>query len=218
MTLFFSMVSWIMLVVVSTSCQCFSALASIQQIWVIWALHSTSASFTYKRRVLEDFKHLLITLLTRDSSFIILGRKRSAMAVPCLIAYVAWCRRLLGAFQSRTPICNNNNNEALLIFVWSTTRSHSAPQIIWAHSRLSKYRFRKTSFHQRWCAAVLSSPSLQIPWKVSWVICKILLSVSTSRNKEGSYLNCHWVMSPPRQQGILFIAESSNIAQEPTSG
>ena len=29
---------------------------------------------------------------------------------------------------------------------------------------------------------------------------------------------CRWVMSPPRRQGILFIAESSNVAQEPTSG
>ena len=51
-TLFFSMVSWIMLVVVKTSCRCFSASASIQQICVVWALHSTSASSTY-RRVLE---------------------------------------------------------------------------------------------------------------------------------------------------------------------
>ena len=74
------------------------------------------------------------------------------------------------------------------------------------------------SFHQWWCAAVSSSPSLWILWKVSWVICKILLSVSLSRNKEGNYLVCRWVESPPRRQGILFIAESSNVAQEPTSG
>ena len=113
---------------------------------------------------------------------------------------------------------NNDNNEASWIFVRSTTRSHSAPQIIWAHNRSSKKRFGKTSFHQRWCAAVLSSPSLRIPWKVSWVICKIILSVSTSRNKEGNYLNRRWVMSPPRRRGILFIAESSNITQEPTRG
>ena len=66
--------------------------------------------------------------------------------------------------------------------------------------------------------AVSSSPSLRIPWKVSWVICKILLSVSTSRNKEGNYLERCWVMSPPRRRGILFIAESSNVAQEPTCG
>ena len=140
------------------------------------------------------------------------------MAVPCLIACVAWCRRLLGAFQSRTPMRNNDNNEASLIFVRSTTRSHSALRIIWAHSRSSKYRFGKMSSHQQWCAAVSSSPSLRMPWKVSWVICKILLSVSTSRNEEGNYLDCHRVMSPPRRQGILFIAESSNIAQEPTGG
>ena len=113
---------------------------------------------------------------------------------------------------------NNNNNEASLIFVLSTTRSHSAPQIIWAHNRSSKYRFGKTSFHQRWWAAVSSSPSLQTPWKVSWVICKILLSVSTSRNEEGNYLDCRWIMSPSRRRGILFIAESSNVAQEPTRG
>ena len=73
-------------------------------------------------------------------------------------------------------------------------------------------------FHQRWWAAVSSSPSLQIPWKVSWVIYTILLSVSQSRNEEGNYLDCHWVMSPPRQRCILFIAEPSNVTQEPTSG
>ena len=117
MTLFFSMVSWILLVVVRTSCQCFSVLASIQRICVIWALHSTSVLSTYKRRVLEDIKHLLITLLTWDSNFIILGRSQSAMAVPCLITWVAWCRQLLGAFQSRTPMRNNDNKEASLIFV-----------------------------------------------------------------------------------------------------
>ena len=149
MTLFFSMVSWILLVVVRTSCRCFSVLALIQQICVIWALHSTSASSTYKRRVLEDIKHLLITLLTWDSNFIILGRSQSAMAVPCLIAWVAWCRQLLGAFQSRTPMRNNDNKDASLIFVRSTTWSHSAPQIIWAHNRSSKYKFGKMSFHQR---------------------------------------------------------------------
>ena len=44
------------------------------------------------------------------------------------------------------------------------------------------------SVHYQWCAAVLSSPSLQIPWKVSWVIYKILLSISLSRNEEGNYL------------------------------
>ena len=113
---------------------------------------------------------------------------------------------------------NNDNNEALLIFGLSTTWSHSAPQIIWAHNRSSKNKFGKMSFHQRWCAAISSSPSLQIPWKVSWVICKILLSVSTSRNEEGNYLDCCWVMSPPRRQGILLVTEPSNVAQEPTSG
>ena len=50
------------------------------------------------------------------------------------------------------------------------------------------------------------------------MICKILLSISTSRNKEGNYLDCRWVMSPPRRWGILFIAEPSNVAQKPTSG
>ena len=140
------------------------------------------------------------------------------MAVPCLIACVAWCRRLLGAFQSRTPMRNNDSKEASLIFVRLTTWSHSAPRIMWAHNRLSKYKFGKTLFHQQWCAAVSSSPSLQIPWKVSWVIYKTLLSVSTSRNEEESYLDCCWVMSPPRQWGILLITEPSNVAQEPTGG
>ena len=140
------------------------------------------------------------------------------MVVPCLIAWVAWWRRLLGAFQSRTPMRNNDNNEASWIFIRSTTWSHSASWIMWAHNRSSKYRFGKTSFHQRWCAAVSSSPSLRIPWKVSWVICKILLSVSTSRNKEGNYLDRCWVMSPPRRWGILLVAKPSNVAQEPTSG
>ena len=95
----------------------------------------------------KDIKRLSVTLLTRDSNFKILGRSRSAMAVPCLIAWVAWWRRLLGAFQLRTPMRNNDNNEASWIFVRSTTRSHSAPRIIWAHNRSSKYRFGKTSFH-----------------------------------------------------------------------
>ena len=155
----------------------------IQRICVVWALHSTSALSTYKRRVLEDFKCLLITLLTRDSSFIILGRSLSMMAVPCLIACVAWCRQLLGAFQLRTPMCNNDNNEVSLIFVLSTTQSHSAPRIIWAHSRSSKYRFGRASFHQQWCAAVSSSPSLQSLWKVSWVIYKLLFSVSIKKKR-----------------------------------
>ena len=37
-------------------------------------------------------------------------------------------------------------------------------------------------------------------------------------NEERGYLERHWIMSPSRRQGILFVAESSNIAQEPTSG
>ena len=47
---------------------------------------------------------------------------------------------------------------------------------------------------------------------------EILLSISSSRNKEGNYLEHRWIMSPSRQQGILFIAELSNVAQEPTGG
>ena len=50
------------------------------------------------------------------------------------------------------------------------------------------------------------------------MICKILLSVSTSRNEEGNYLDCRWIMSHSRQRGILLITKLSNIAQEPTSG
>ena len=115
-------------------------------------------------------------------------------------------------------MCNNNSNDGSLIFIQSTIQSHSAPWIIWAHNRSSKNRFGKMSLHHRWCTAVSSSPSLRIPWKVSWVIYKILLSVSLSRNKEKNYLMCHWVMSPPQRWGILFIAESSNVTQEPTSG
>ena len=41
---------------------------------------------------------------------------------------------------------------------------------------------------------------------------QILLRVSTSRNEEGNYLDRRWVMSPPRRQGILLIAEPSNVA------
>ena len=166
----------------------------------------------------ERFNHLSVTLLTQDSSFIILGRSLSTMAVPCLIAWVAWCRRLLGAFQLRTPIRNNDNNEALLIFDRSTTRSHSAPRIMWAHSRSSKYRFGKTSFHQQWRVAVSSSPTQQIPRKVSWVIYNFSSAFLSRRNKERGYLERCWIMSPSRRQGILFVAESSNFPKEPTRG
>ena len=146
----------------------------------------------------ERFNYLSVTLLTRDSSFIILGRSLSTTAVPCLIAWVAWCRRLLGAFQSRTPMCNNDNREALFIFVRLTSRSHSAPRIIWAHNRSSKYRFGKTSFHQRWCAAIASSPALRTPWKVSWVIYNFSSAFLPRRNKERGYLERRWIMSPSR--------------------
>ena len=47
---------------------------------------------------------------------------------------------------------------------------------------------------------------------------ELLVSVSTSRNEERGYLECRRIMSPSRRQGILFIAESSNVAQEPTRG
>ena len=127
------------------------------------------------------------------------------MAVPCLIACMAWWRRSFGAFQLRTPIQSNNNKDGSFIFFRSTTCNHSAPQIMWAHSWSSKNRFGKMSFHQWWCAAVSSSPSLWILWKVSWVICKILLSVSLSRNKEGNYLVHRWVMSPRSQPMVSEI-------------
>ena len=140
------------------------------------------------------------------------------MAVPCLIAWVAWWRQLLGAFQLRTPMCRRDSKDGSLIFVQLTTRSHSAPRIIWAHNQSSKNRFRKTLFHQWWCAAVSSSPSLRILWKVSWVTYKILLSISLSRNKEGNYLVCHWVMSPPRRRGMNLVIKTSNVAKEPTCG
>ena len=46
-----------------------------------------------------------------------------------------------------------------------------------------------------------------------------LLSVFLSRrNKERNYLEHCWIMSPSQQQGILFIAESSDIPKEPTCG
>ena len=45
-----------------------------------------------------------------------------------------------------------------------------------------------------------------------------LFSISTSRNKERGYLERCWIMSPSRRQGILFVAELSNVTQEPTSG
>ena len=54
-------------------------------------LGSMSSPFCFsiihlKRSVRRAIKSLLVTLLTWDSSFIILGRKRKAMAVPCQIA------------------------------------------------------------------------------------------------------------------------------------
>ena len=50
------------------------------------------------------------------------------------------------------------------------------------------------------------------------MIYKILLSISLSRNEEGNYLMCHWVMSPPRRQGMHLIIKLSNVAKEPTCG
>ena len=38
------------------------------------------------------------------------------------------------------------------------------------------------------------------------------------RNKERGYLERCWIMSPSRQRGILFVAESSNVPKKPTSG
>ena len=38
------------------------------------------------------------------------------------------------------------------------------------------------------------------------------------RNKERNYLERRWIMSPSRQQGILFVAESSNVPEKPTCG
>ena len=171
-----------------------------------------------KSRVSERFNYLSVTLLTWDSSLIILGRSLSATAVPCLIAWVVWWRRLFGAFQLRTPIRNNDNRGASFIFVQSTSRSHSAPRIIWAHNRSSKYRFGKTSFHQRWCEAVASSPPWRIPWKVSWVIYNFSSAFPSKGNKERGYLERHWIMSPSRRRGILFVAETSNVPKEPTRG
>ena len=47
---------------------------------------------------------------------------------------------------------------------------------------------------------------------------EFLFSVSTSRNKERNYLERRWIMSPSRRQGILFVAESSNLPKKPTCG
>ena len=116
------------------------------------------------------------------------------------------------------PLAPSDNKEALFIFVRSTSRSHSAPRIIWAHKRSSKYRFGKTSFHQRWCAAVASSPALRTPWKVSWVIYNFSSAFPSKGNEERGYLERRWIMSPSRQWGILFVAESSNVPQKPTHG
>ena len=118
----------------------------------------------------------------------------------------------------RIPIRNNDNKEAWLIFVRSTTRSHSAPRIMWAHNRSSKYRFGKMLFHQRCWAAVSSSPALRIPWKVSWVIYNFSSAFLSRRNEERGYLERRGIMSPPRRRGILFVAELSNVPEEPTRG
>ena len=45
-----------------------------------------------------------------------------------------------------------------------------------------------------------------------------LFSISTSRNKEGSYLMCHQVMSPPRCQGMYPIVKTFDLPKEPTYG
>ena len=37
-------------------------------------------------------------------------------------------------------------------------------------------------------------------------------------NKERGYLERHWIMTPSRRRGILFVAESSNLPKEPTCG
>ena len=140
------------------------------------------------------------------------------IVVPCLIAWVTWWRQLFGALQSRTPMRSNDNKEGSLIFFWSTIWSHLAPRIIWAHNRSSKKRLGKTSFYHWWCAAASSSPSLWIPWKVSWVIYKILLGVSTSRNKEGNYLVHSQVMSPPRCWGMNSTVKSLDFPKKPTCG
>ena len=50
------------------------------------------------------------------------------------------------------------------------------------------------------------------------MIYKIHLSVSLSRNEEGNYLMHHWVMSPPRCQGMHLIVKPSNVAKELTCG
>ena len=107
---------------------------------------------------------------TLDSKVNILGKKQSAIVVPCQITCVAWWRQSLGAFQSKTPIQRRDNKARSLILVWSTWQSHSAPQIMCAQSQSSKNRFRYTLHHHCWWAASASSPSFKIPWKVSWVI------------------------------------------------
>ena len=43
-------------------------------------------------------------------------------------------------------------------------------------------------------------------------------SISLSRNKEGNYLVCCWVMSPPRCWGMHLIVKLSNVTKEPTCG
>ena len=53
---------------------------------------------------------------------------------------------------------------------------------------------------------------------MSWVIYNFSSAFPSSGNKERGYLKCRWIMPPSRRRGILFIAESSNIAQEPTGG
>ena len=40
----------------------------------------------------------------------------------------------------------------------------------------------------------------------------------SNRNKERGYLEHRWIMSPSRRQGVLFVAESSNVPKEPTRG
>ena len=47
---------------------------------------------------------------------------------------------------------------------------------------------------------------------------QFLSAFLSRRNKERNYLEHRWIMSPSRQRGILFVAESSNLPKEPTRG
>ena len=81
------------------------------------------------------------------------------MVVPCLIACVAWWRQSLGAFQLRTPMRNNDNNNGSLIFFRlafvATHIAHLRSPIFWGESKLAPHeRYSFDGLFSRRCSPI----------------------------------------------------------------